>query len=252
MALELAIKATIVKTYGLVYILQNIDSSVTNDELEEMYIQNKLKTKEFDQLRNFMKTKNMFDFEKDEYAYMQRFQLYRNRLVHFNYKFSSDEDIQIENDIIHVLVYILGVIMSDDVDMDNRTYMQEYIDMDEYEKLLENPKYLEALLDMIDYEEGDPYYCPICKRKLLTSNKKCLGCLQDFGNHHCYGYVKCNKCHEKMVIYDKLNMSNNIIMPGLCLYCLEHTQVYRCSTCGSIINLKDSSSGCKPGFCEWE
>ena len=200
-----------------------------------------------------MKSEGVFDFDKAEYAYIERFQLYRNKLVHFNYKFSNEEDIQMENDIIYVLVYILGVLMSDEVDSEDRTYMQDYIDMDEYKKLVENPRYLAAISDFIDYEEGDPYYCPICGKKLLTQNKKCLGCLLDFRDGHCFGYVKCQNCHEDMVIYDRLNIRiNHGRMSGLCLYCSTYTSVYECPVCGRAFNLDDPSSKCRPGYCEWE
>lgn len=184
---------------------------------------------------------------------MERFQLYRNKLVHFCYEFSIEENLQMEKDIIHVLVYILGILLSDEAGLENRNYMQDYIDMDEYKKLIENPQYFAALTDLIDFEYGDPYYCPMCSKKLLTPDKKCLGCLLSFGNDVFFGYVECQNCHEDMVIYDKLNMKNNPTgMNGVCLYCLKHTKVYQWPTCRSVFNLADSNYKCKPGYCEEE
>ncbi|WP_369282216.1 hypothetical protein [Oscillibacter sp. GMB15532] len=253
MALELAIKAKIVSDYGVVNILQNVNSDITDNELEEMYYSNKLIVREFDNLKNFLKSKNRFNFDKPEYLYIERFQKWRNKLVHFNYSFSDEENSQIEKDIIHVLVYILGVLMSDDVNDDDRTYMQDHIDMDEYGKLMKNAIYFDTLSDMIDSEYGDPYYCPICDRKLLTPNKKCLGCLLSFKDSPCYGFVKCTYCHEDMVIYDKANIKyNKNMIRGLCLYCKNYTTVYECPKCGIAVNMESfDKTDCSPEYCKW-
>ena len=81
MALELAMKAKVVKHYGIRYIIQNLTAGTSDTEIQEKYNNNELKVKEFENMKNFLKSERMFDFEKLEYQYMNRFQTYRNKLV---------------------------------------------------------------------------------------------------------------------------------------------------------------------------
>ena len=91
MALELAMKATIIENYGIGHIIQNLPEGTSDVEIQRKYESNDLRIKEFESIKNFLKANRMFDFEKSEYKYMERFQLYRNKLVHFNYNFSEEE-----------------------------------------------------------------------------------------------------------------------------------------------------------------
>lgn len=252
MALELAMKAKIVENYGVGCIIQNLAEGTSDAEIQEKYENNDLRVKEFESVKNFLKSKHMFDFEKTEYKYMDRFQLYRNKLVHFNYNFLEEENEQIEHDIFYILVYLLGAIMSDALHGDTPTYMQEYIDMAQYELLMQNRSYTDFLDAFISDAYGNPYYCPICSKRLLTPSKKCLGCLTDISAHtKAFGYIDCKICGaESAVVYDSLNIANNNgVLRGMCVNCQSDTIVYQCPRCGQAYDLEGFGNNCKPGHC---
>lgn len=252
MALELAIKTRITKDYGIRIILEGDISSATNEDIWEGYENNSLRIKEFEQLKNFLKSK--IDYNKyftGEYTYMERFQKYRNKLVHFDYNFTEHELEQMESDIIHVIVNILHILISTNVSHDEyRKFMEEYIDSTEYQKLLSNSLYQVALQNIIIREYGETYLCPICSRNLFLPIKKCLGCLSDFNNPSAFGFVNCNYCGKETVIYDACNIEHNLTLRGLCLYCENDAVIYKCPKCGNTLNLENSKEhSCTPDYC---
>ena len=252
MALELAMKAKIVENFGVTYIVSNLDSGATDDDVKAKYESNSLKIKEFESLKNFLKSEKMFDFEKPEYRYMERFQIFRNKLVHFNYNFSQEENEQIEKDIFFVLVFLLGAIMSDALKDDKPTYMQEYIDMVQYEKLMQNGSYVTALNAFIVETYGESFYCPACSKHFLTPSKKCLGCLCDMSDESgAFGYIDCKFCGMKSsIIYDRLNIDfNRGMMRGLCIKCELDTIVYKCPKCENVYDLEGIDIICTPEQC---
>ena len=99
MSLELAIKVKIARDYGIATILENVDARMSTDELMQKYENNSLRVKEFESTKNFLKSnKNYNRIFSKEYVYMERFQRYRNKLVHFSYNFSDMERVAIESD----------------------------------------------------------------------------------------------------------------------------------------------------------
>ena len=245
MSLELAIKVRVAQDFGIRTILEKIhkDTPIEDTPIEEIiqkYESNSLRVKEFDALKNFLRSKR-YDYQRlqDEYTYMEKFQKYRNKLVHFNYNFSETERNEIEDDIIHILVYILHALLSSDLSTEEyREFIFDYIDTEEYRKLLRNPKYRTELHEVIDDEYGESYSCPICDSGLLTPTMKCLGCINDFNDRTAFGFVQCKYCGKETVIFDNLNISDNDMLRGLCVSCGEDTTVYKCKRCGNVINLE--------------
>ena len=249
---ELSMKATIITEHGLHSIFLNVDEGTTAAELEAMYNRNAIKVKEFEQLKNFIKSRNTFGFERAEFAYIERFQTYRNKIVHFNYNFSPAELSTMEDDIIHLLVHILGVFINDSrlLDIEDRKFMQEYIDETEYRTLMKNEKYVRALQNFIYKEDDTPCLCPICNNHTLLSSKKCLGCLLNLGVDDAFRFIECAYCRKEMVVYDTLNMEANFNqMRGLSLNCEEDTVVYLCSVCGLVYNMEGVGQCCTPDGC---
>lgn len=252
MSLELAIKVRIAQDYGIAAILEQVDAGTSLDELSQKYENNSLRVKEFEATKNFLKSKRTYNqIFSGEYGYMERFQKYRNKLVHFNYNFSDVELVEIENDIIHIIVYILHALLSSDISTEEyREFIFENIKSSEYKKLLENSKFRTELHNVIVREYGESYSCPICDRKLLTPKKKCLGCLLDFRDRMAFGFVKCKYCGKETVIFDALNLPNNEMLRGLCVNCGEDTVVYKCRLCGNVYNLECfDPTECKPDYC---
>lgn len=255
MALELAIKYRLVTDHDIRIIFEKVDNNYSEERIIDDFERNKLKVKEFDRLKNFLKSDPYYnEIFSHEFIYMEKFQLYRNKLVHSNYNFSEKENTELSDDIIHIIVYILHHLLSSPIDDEEyREFFYDYMVKEEYEKLLSNPQFYSSLQDMIDYEYGDPYYCPICDRKLLTPHKKCLGCLNNFSDTQIYGYIKCARCKEEMVIYDNCNIDINTTLRGMCLYCLQDTVVYKCPKCGSVTNLEAlNPNDCRFDYCFYD
>lgn len=139
-SMELALKSSLATNFGLRTILVEKQANLSEKELQRLYEENNLKIKEYDSLKNFLKTPQgnieAYNFEKPQYKYMERFQKYRNRILHSSYVFSNDEIQQMESDLIYVLIHILGVILSDRTDEEYRTFVQEYLNSREYSKLI--------------------------------------------------------------------------------------------------------------------
>lgn len=252
MSLELAIKVKIARDYGIATILENVDARMSTDELMQKYENNSLRVKEFESTKNFLKSnKNYNRIFSKEYVCMERFQRYRNKLVHFSYNFSDMERVAIESDIIHIIVYIIHALLSSDIsDEEYREFIFENIQSSEYNKLLGNSKFQTELQNVIIHEYGDCYSCPICDRKLLIPEMKCLGCLLNFRDKVAFGFVQCQYCGKETVIYDALNLPENKMLRGLCVNCGEDTTVYRCELCGNVYNFERfDSAECKPGHC---
>ena len=135
-ALELALKSLVTSQYGIRTILINKQKELKDSELEELYLANKLKVREYDDIKNYIKGKgHLFGFNRKEYKYMEMFQKYRNCVLHSSYHFSVDEKKDIEKEIIYTLIHVLGILMSAEITED-RIFMQEYLNENEYTKLL--------------------------------------------------------------------------------------------------------------------
>ena len=151
-ALELALKSSVTSQYGIRTILINKQKELKDSELEELYLANKLKVREYDDIKNYIKGKGyLFGFNRKEYKYMEMFQKYRNCVLHSSYHFSVDEKQDIEKEIIYTLIHVLGILMSAEITED-RIFMQEYLNENEYSKLLENSFYIKELEDFLRKE----------------------------------------------------------------------------------------------------
>lgn len=256
-SMELALKSSLATNFGLRTILVEKQANLSEKELQRLYEENNLKIKEYDSLKNFLKTPQgnieAYNFEKPQYKYMERFQKYRNRILHSSYVFSNDEIQQMESDLIYVLIHILGVILSDRTDEEYRTFVQEYLNGREYSKLLKNSVYNKELQIFLQEEYDKLYMCPICGANTLTPYKFCARCLANFDIPSAYAFVKCGNCGEKMVIGDALNIEyNSNYARGLCLNCGEYTMIYKCPKCHNYVNSElFDVTNCHEDFCRW-
>ncbi len=256
-AMELALKSSLANFFGIRKILVDKQAQLSDSELQKLFNENNLKIKEYDSLKNFTKTKDgnieAYNFEKPHYHYMERFQKYRNQMLHSTYTFSTEECSQMEKDLIYVLIHILGVLMSDRTDEEYRKFMHEYLNDNEYAKLLKNPIYNQEFQIFLKNEYDKLYTCPYCDTKTVTPHKYCARCLTDFSiSSDIFAFVKCGWCGEKMVICDAANIeNNNNYIRGLCLNCGEDTTVYKCPTCHSYINSElFDFTNCHEDFCK--
>ena len=258
LAVELSMKASIVDFYGIRKVLIDTQVKMTDLEIEQLFRENKLKVREYDSLKNFLKANNKdgerYNFEKTQYKYMERFQNYRNQILHSSYFFSDKECEEMERDLLYVLMHIIGVLMSDRMDDEYRKFVQEYLNYREYSKLIENPIYNHELQVFLERDYDKLYTCPHCGTKTVTPNRYCARCLTNFNvSNEIYAFVKCGWCGEEMVICDAANIeNNNNMIRGLCLNCGEDTMVYKCPNCHSFVNAElFDRLDCHEGFCKW-
>ncbi|TWH78155.1 hypothetical protein [Sedimentibacter saalensis] len=256
-AIELALKSSIVNYYGVRTVLMDPQSRMTDEEIEKLFRENRLKLKEYNMLKNFTKTKDanieVYNFEKTQYKHMEQFQKYRNQILHSSYIFSDEEIKKIEQDIIYVLIHIMGILMSDSTDYEYKHFMQEYLNGREYSKLLHNPIYNRELYEFLENEYDKLYTCPYCSTRTVTPYKYCARCLTNFDvSKDIFAFVKCGWCGEEMVICDSGNIEyNNNMIKGLCLNCGEDTIVYKCHKCHDFVNVElFDKSDCCENYCK--
>lgn len=258
-SMELALKSSLANYFGLRKILIDKQAQLSDEELQQLFNDNNLKIREYDSLKNFTKTPESanieaYNFEKPQYKYMERFQKYRNQILHSSYIFSDNESKQMEKDLIYVFIHILGVLMSDRTEDEYRTFVHEYLNNNEYSILLKNPTYNSEFQLFLEEEYDKLYTCPYCNTKTVTPYKYCARCLTDFNvSSEIFAFVKCGCCGEEMVICDASNIeNNNNYMRGLCLNCGEDTFVYKCPQCHNYVNAEIfDSHNCHEGFCKW-
>ena len=250
-AMELALKSSVVSYCGIRTVLVSKQSNLSDSEIEDLYSANKLKVREFDDIKNFTKgKKHLYNFERKEYQYMELFQKYRNCVLHSAYVFSEQERRDAEKDIMYALIHILGILMSGENTAD-RQFMQEYLNDSQYALLLKNPIYNQELYNFLKKEYEDLYTCPYCSTRTMTIDYKCARCFNVFSDRHFFGYVNCGYCGEEMVICDAVNIDyNNNYIRGYCLNCDNNTTVYKCPKCGQFINAElFDKTKCHEGFC---
>lgn len=251
-AMELALKSSVVINCGIRTILVGKQSVMSDTEIEELYATNKLKIREYDDIKNYTKGRNhLYNFERKEYQYMEMFQKYRNSVLHSSYIFNEQEKQGVEKEIIYALIHILGILMSEETEIANRKFMQEYLNGSQYAVLLQNPIYNQELYSFLKKEYEDLYTCPYCSTKTMTIDYKCARCFNIFSDRHFFQYVNCGYCGEDMVICDAANIEcNNNYIRGLCLKCGNDTMVYKCPKCGQYVNAElFDKTKCRVDFC---
>ena len=61
-AMELALKSSVVSYCGIRTVLVSKQSNLSDSEIEDLYSANKLKVREFDDIKNFTKGKSIYKF----------------------------------------------------------------------------------------------------------------------------------------------------------------------------------------------
>jgi len=262
MALELAMKYKIADKEDLriIFDVKSI-AGLSKDQIYDNFRSNKLRIKEFEQLKNYMKSnKELSKTFSSHFAYMEKFQNYRNKLVHQNYTFTPSELNQIEDDIIHIFIYIIVEMLTDIQEHENDTIINDLIHSTEYKKLLSNHVFAKKLNEKAESNYGKLYYCPVCSIGLRTMlpYKRCYRCGLIYNPtstsvfaSNAVTYAKCHLCGERMVAFDALNIDlNHGFAEGWCLNCDNYTTIFKCPECGKYYDTETLSSEiCTPDKC---
>lgn len=258
LSLELAIKAIVVKKTGFKNILNisrhNMDTEV---DLLRKFNNNEIKVKEFETLKNFLKGSiNTFPLNKLEIAYIEKFQKYRNKLVHLNYNFNTKELGDMKKDLIYIIVHVIIKILAEGKDTIPSVFYISNLEHGEFQKLINYGLYRTEMVILAKQLSSRVYFCPVCSNdSLFFEEKFCYTCLSHFDDEDSFGFIDCNYCGDSnSVFYDRLNIhSNRHLIRGLCLNCKEDHMVYECPECGESYSIDTTlldNQKCRNGICK--
>lgn len=240
LAAEFALKGAIVHNSGLLTIVQKKD--VSEDEIITLYKTNNLKIKEFDKIKNQAKA-NSFDYAytSEMIRTTEKFQNYRNRLVHSIYNFDKNEILNLEKEIYSYFFEVINFFYQTNKEIfkqntEGKGYLVEYLDNDVLQKLQHNRLYQECLTKYIktNFNTDSPLTCVLCENEAITPDLLCLSCLASFDIPEIYGFTLCDYCCTKTAIYDELN---HLYDAAFCLKCGEKVPICQCEICNKIYNI---------------
>ncbi len=173
-SLELAIKALIIERTGIGSILNKRQQILSDDEIEELFKENKLKTLDFDMQKNFIKTRNFIqDLDKDDFETIDEFQVYRNRIVHFSYKFYEGDLFDLKYDIIYYLIHIIFKVLLSDRHQDEKPseFLQYRLGEDLHRKLINYSPYIYAMERLAKENSYMVFKCIVCNNRTLSQDE---------------------------------------------------------------------------------
>lgn len=254
-SLELAVRATIVKRAGIGKVLKKDQEGLSEEEIIEHYNNNTIKVEDFEKQKNFLKSNNLSRLTKEEFNEIERFQKYRNKIVHFTCEFSDEDLATLRDDILYYVVHVILVLLADNTTGETPSeYLQHKLGYDYYNRLKSYDPYIKAMERYSAKNANIVWTCVGCNHRTYTPDEDYCYCC---GYESISGYrrVDCGSCGTKdSVIYDNLdihNPGNHHTMTGFCMNCEEHTEVFECPVCGEAhdVLLNHSGQYCSEGHC---
>ena len=245
MSLELLIKWYLIKNVNLQAIFTPTLSAIR--DLRQEIWQGRVFSKNYGVLKRQFLSCNYLDAPQVEL--LNKFQNYRNRIVHSFLTLSYDEGVFLSAE-------LAFKVMRRIVDHDPDIPFTDFIDKELYQKLIGYPLYVEHSEDLAEQvvpdevlicwecqnrtlgEIGDDYYCFCCGSKTPTQ---------------ALGYAECPFCKEKAFAYDKLNLKECGTV-GRCIKCDKDAAVEACVNCDAPVFIEYAGRKGKMGwycdFCE--
>lgn len=237
-ALELAMRAFVIREKGLESILDRKQQGrYTYEELERLYLDNKLKVIEFESLKNQLKGKDFDVFRKEDFLIIEEFQTLRNKMVHFCCPLEEKELYTLREKLMYYVVRVVLCLLSDKYeDKKPAEYFEELLGWDFHRTLINDRGYIKAIEQLACDNSKVVGLCPICSRYAYAIDEElCYFCNVQPQEGE-WGRTRCIACGGKnSVIYDRLNIhlkGNHHSMPGLCQLCEAHPDVFECPVCG--------------------
>ncbi len=240
-SIELAVKALIVERTGIRYILNPKQRNLTDEEIKSLFINNDLKTNDFDILKNFIKSKGyIYTLKREDYDTIDTFQKYRNRIVHFSYKFTEGDYYDLKEDAVYYLINIIFKILlsNSHEDVKPSEFVIETLGTNLYNDLLNYRPYIEAIKKVARQNSKEVFNCIFCFQKTYAQDQEyCYCCNSYFDDQTFHDCGYCDK--KKSIIYDDLNISLNFnSVKGLCLNCDNDFILFKCPVCEVVYNLE--------------
>ncbi|MCX6246851.1 MAG: hypothetical protein NTW10_03870 [Bacteroidetes bacterium] len=240
-SLELAIKALIIERDGIRCILNSKQQKLGDEEIESLLKENKLNTLDFEAQKNFIKSKNYIqDLSRDEFNVIEEFQLYRNRIVHFSFKFCEGDLFDLKYDIIYYLIHVIFKVLLSRKHQDEKPseFLEYSLGSPLHKRLMHYPPYVYAMEKLARDNSDQVFKCIVCNNRTFSQDEDYCYCC-NFSTE-LYSMIDCDYCGAKRsVIYDNLDIElNNNEMKGLCLNCDNDGIVFQCPKCGEAHNIE--------------
>ena len=254
-ALELAVRAVVIHHLGIVGVLKVDQKKLCDEEIIKHYEEKTLKIDDFEKLKNYLKKNNLTPLSKDEFKEIERFQRYRNKIVHFACEFTDDDLGTLRDDVLYYIVHVVLVLLTGETTGETSAeYLQSKLGSDFYKNLKDYSPYVTAM-ESYAAKMADPVWtCIGCFHRTYSPvDDYCYIC----GHETLAGYrrIDCGYCGTKdSVIYDNWdihNSGNHHIMRGMCLNCEEDTDVFECPVCGEAHDITKNfeQDYCDEGHC---
>ncbi|WP_277017320.1 hypothetical protein [Flavobacterium lindanitolerans] len=242
-SIELAIKALIVERTGIRNIIQENHRSLSDASIEELFKKNQLKTLDFEVQKNFIrKRKFIDDLTKDDFKTIDEFQIYRNRIVHFTYKFENGDLYDMKYDMVYYLIYIVFKILLSHKHQDEKPseFLQYSLGGELHAKLIRYQPYIAAMKKLAAQNSLKVFNCIVCNNRTFSQDEDYCYCCNFISD--VFTFIDCDYCNGKRsVIYDNLNIGNPNNFNetrGLCLNCDNDGIIYECPECGIARNIE--------------
>lgn len=238
-AFELSLVAHFIKKDGIYGVVKGTDSSLTEDELLLKFQSNDLNTKSFNSLKKKAIDDHVFLNNDDEHL-ITEFQRVRNKLVHLNYNFDTNELYDLKYELIYFIVKVLIPVLSEEYERPSEAISLN-LDSKDFLKLIKFPPYAEEMNKVAKEQSDFVYKCVHCENESLAvdyGNEHCYSCCADFSGA---GFIDCPYCKSEVaMIYDALNIDAQVdsTIRALCLQCSEDELVYHCKKCDSNVALE--------------
>ncbi len=238
-SLELAMRAYILREKGIKYLINNKkkDGEYTYAEIEKLYSEKKLYVIEFDAMKNQLKGIGNTTFIKEDFKIIEKFQKYRNKLVHFCCPLAKEELSSFRENLMYYVVHVVLYLLYDNYkNLKPAEYFEELLGYDFFRILWNDCGYIHAIEQLAKEQSKEVGVCPICERNAYSLDEEFCYFCNTYPNDGEWGRTECLACGgKKTVVYDRLNIhypENHHSMPGFCQHCKAHPQIFECPICG--------------------
>jgi ribosomal protein S27E len=242
-AIELLGKMKMIKDKGWKGIILNIKSDISEDKMIIKINNGELKTIQYNDVKTYLN--ETFELDNEELEILKSFQDRRNEIIHLGVNKLSKKII---SEIIILLIRVFNKIGWYDSDNILENQLADIFDDDLYKKLLANSDFVKKAIDYAssDIRYDAQRYCIECNYKTMIFDEynyywKCILCGYIIPEN-AVNFIDCPNCKgKKSVVFDSLNIDDNIYIDGLCGKCKSMVYVSKCKKCGTYY---DYQKGC--------
>lgn len=236
-SLELAMRAFMIREKGMDSIVDQGHAHKQNKSIEQLYSENNLKVNEFEKMHRMFKGKDIDILTSEDLKIVDKFQTYRNKIVHMCCRLDDDSLSELKEELIYYMVQIVIRLLYDNYDsLTPAEYLEDLLGIDFYMDLWNSDGYRKAIETLANERAEVVGVCPICGMPTYDVKEKLCYFCNSSDERFEMGRTDCQMCGGKgTVIYDTLNIhnsGNHHTISGLCQCCEEHPYIFECPICG--------------------